>query len=188
MPCSSHQNAPQKGLISISRMRGEKELQRAKNIQMATFPSSPQIFPNLSTLTQACTHTIPKMLPEPGKAWEEAGDQRDSPRRQATTLTRRNNSTQKQKGCEDTHQRALKSTIPHNKHVQQRKNSSSASERHVPRKADVLKTQIEKHEDNTQKIREPSISCKPAAANRLQRTKRLSRNRRANKAATAPIS
>ena len=106
MPCSSHQNAPQKRLVSISRMRGEKELQRAKNIQMATFPSSPQIFPNLNTLTQACTHTIPKMLPEPGKAWEEAGDQRDSPRRQATTLTRRNNSTQKQKGCEDTHQRA----------------------------------------------------------------------------------
>ena len=93
------------------------------------------IFPNLNTQIQACTpqfpskqHSIQKMLPEPGKAWEEAGDHRDpKTTRQHSELSQyqqhgvrgafkdHHYDTYEQqhseaKRCEDTHERADAST------------------------------------------------------------------------------
>ena len=135
MPCSSHQDAPQKGLISISRMRGEKELQRARNIQIATCLSSYKRAPTVSLHTTQHPENAARARQSMGRGRRSSRSQDEAAFQvkpvPAALCTRSFQDhhydtciTQKEKDAkihtkELTHPpHNLKSTIPHNKHVQ----------------------------------------------------------------------
>ena len=168
MPCSSHQDAPQKGLISISRMRGEKELQRARNIQIATCLSSYKRAPTVSLHTTQHPENAARARQSMGRGRRSSRSQDEAAFQvkpvPAALCTRsfqdHHYDTCEQhhsegKECEDTHERADASTTQPEIHDPTQQARPTAEEQSC---------------DHTE-IREPSISCKPAATNRLQRTR-----------------